>query len=134
MALTTRMIAAGLTLVAFSGAAPALPATDGGKTLSLICRVRESLPNGRHRELRRRLDLDLQAKSVAFRDDTGKGWRVRQGYHFVSANADRIVLEAGGGKESYVDRRSGQYYFHNSANGLTIRGPCAKAAAAGTAF
>ncbi len=100
--------------------------------LDLVCRLHETR-GAAHRELRRRLELDLQAKTVRVSDDTGRGWQFKRQYPFVSADADQIVLESGDGKASAVDRHTGLYSFHNQRDGVTMRGPCEKAAPAGPA-
>jgi len=100
--------------------------------LDLVCRLHESKGYA-HRELRRRLELDLQAKTVRVSDDVGRGWQVKRQYPFVSIDADRIVLEASDGKTSALDRRSGLYNFHNQRDGVSMRGPCEKAPPAGSA-
>lgn len=104
------------------------------ETLSLLCHVRETRADGAHRQLLRRIDLDMTQKSVRFSDNLGRGWVFKRQGAFVSADAKIIRLDAGGGKDSYIDRISGQYYFHNARNGLTIRGPCEKASAARPKF
>ena len=109
----------GLTLAAQSAAA---------ETLSLVCRVHWTKVGGAHREGRRRLDLDLSRKTVRVSDNVGKGWQFKREYGYLSADADLIRLESGDGKEASVDRRTGLYSFHNSRDGVTIRGPCEKAA------
>jgi hypothetical protein len=93
--------------------------------LDLLCHVHETR-GAAHRELRRRLDIDLTARTVRYYDDVGHGWEFKREGPFVSADAARIVLDAGAGKEAYVDRRTGQYAFHNQRDGLTVRGPCEK--------
>ncbi len=104
-----------------------------GETLNLVCRVHETR-GGAHRDIRRRLDIDLSAKTVRFYDDLGQGWRFKREYPFISADASRIRLESGDGRDSYVDRRTGEYYFHNQKDGLTIRGPCGRTSAQPSAF
>jgi hypothetical protein len=104
------------------------------ETLNLLCRVHETRADGAHRDVRRRLEIDLQTKVVRFYDDVGHGWRFKNQYPYLSADADRIRLESGGGKESYVDRRTGTYVFRNQKTGLTIRGPCERVAAGGPRF
>jgi hypothetical protein len=94
--------------------------------LDLLCHVRETKPGGAHRELKRRLDIDLTAKTVRYYDDVGRGWTFKREGPIVSADAQRIRLDDGAGKEAYVDRQTGQYAFHNQRDGLTIRGPCEK--------
>ena len=96
------------------------------ETLNLMCHVRWSKAGGAHREGRRRLDIDLGAKTVRVSDDIGRGMTLKGDHPIVSADKDRVRLDAGGGKESYVDRLSGQYFFHNDKDGVTIRGPCEK--------
>ena len=96
------------------------------ETLNLMCRVHWSKAGGAHREGRRRLDIDLAAKTVRVSDDVGRGMTVKGEHPIVSADKDRIRLQTGGGKESYVDRLTGQYVFHNDKDGVTIRGPCEK--------
>ena len=105
-----------------------------GETLNLVCRVHETRAGGAHRDIRRRLDIDLSAKTVRFYDDLGQGWRFKREYPFLSADAARIRLESAEGKDSYVDRQTGHYYFHNQKDGLTIRGPCQKTSAQPSAF
>ena len=94
------------------------------ETLNLVCRVHETRGDGAHRNIQRRLDFDLAAKTVSIFDNTGQGWRPKRQFAFLSADAGRIRLEDGGGKQSYVDRRSGVYFFHNQKGDLTIKGPC----------
>ena len=97
------------------------------ETLSLLCRVHWTKAGGAHREGRRRLDIDLGARTVRVSDDIGRGMTVKGQHPIVSADNTRILLEKGDGKESWVDRLSGQYLFHNDKDGVTIRGPCEKA-------
>ena len=123
-----------LSFLAVLAAAPVAPAATAPETLDLVCKVHETRAGGAHRDIRRRLELDLQARTVRFSDDTGQGWRFKRQYTFLSADADRIRLESSEGKESYVDRRTGLYYFHNTKGDLTIRGPCRKTAAEAARF
>ncbi len=95
------------------------------ETLHLACRVHETR-GGAHRDIRRRLDIDFSTRTVRYSDDAGRGWVFKREGPYISADADRIRLDAGDGKESYVDRRTGEYVFHNQRDGLTIRGPCQK--------
>jgi len=104
---------------------PSLVAAEPAR-LDLVCRLRETRGSA-HRELRRRLEIDLQARTVRVSDDVGRGWQFKRQYPFVSADADRIVLESGDGKSSAVDRHSGLYSFHNKRDGVTMGGPCEKA-------
>jgi hypothetical protein len=97
------------------------------EVLSLVCRAQVTAPNG-HRVIGRRLDIDLGRKTVRISDNLGRGWVFKNEYPFVSADRQRIELEAGGGKQSYVDRVSGTYFFRNQADGVTMRGPCQRAA------
>ena len=97
------------------------------EVLSLVCRLQVTAPNGR-RHLLRRLDIDLGRKTVRISDNLGRGWMVKNQYPFLSADRTRVVLEAGGGKESSVDRVSGLYVFRNQADGVSMRGPCDRAA------
>jgi hypothetical protein len=96
------------------------------ETLNLLCHVHWSKAGGAHREGRRRLDIDLGARTFRVSDDVGRGMTFKGERPIVSADKDRIRLETGGGKESYVDRLSGQYVFHNDTDGVTIRGQCDK--------
>lgn len=99
------------------------------ETLNLMCRVHWSKAGGAHREGRRRLDIDLGAKAVRVSDDLGRGMTLKGEQPIASVDKNRIRIETGGGKDSYVDRVSGAYYFHNDKNGVTIRGPCEKVGA-----
>jgi hypothetical protein len=119
-----------LAVLALAAALAAPPLTTRAETLILVCHVLKTRGDGAHRQIRRRLELDLTARKVKFFDDAGQGWKFRREGPFVSADARRIVLDAGGGKDSYVDRVTGQYVFRNSASHLSISGPCRKAAAA----
>ena len=98
-------------------------------TLHLICRVQFSKAGGARRGGLRRLDIDLAAKTVRVSDDLGRGMTVLGEHFIVSADRDRIRLDDGDGKESFLDRLSGQYLFHNARDGVTIRGPCEKVGA-----
>jgi hypothetical protein len=115
-------LAAWLTMLATAGSALA-------DSLTLVCHVRETKAAGPSHEFKRKLEIDLTAKTVRYSDDIGRGWVFKREGPIVSATPDRIVLDAGAGKESSVDRRTGAYAFHNQQDGVTIRGPCEKAAA-----
>jgi hypothetical protein len=95
--------------------------------LTLICHVRESRGSSHH-EFKRKLDIDFAKRTVGFYDDIGHGWAFKREGPFVTADADHIRLDAGEGKESFVDRRTGEYEFHNRADGVTIKGHCDKTA------
>ena len=97
------------------------------ESLDLVCHVHWTKPGARRDGLRR-IDIDLSAKTARFSDNEGRGWQAKGEHPIVSADRSRIVLDAGGGKDSYVDRLTGDYYFHNAKDGVTIRGPCEKAA------
>ena len=112
------------------GATMAMARPAAAETVSLVCHVQESRPDGAHRIIMRRLDLDLSAKTVRISDDVGHGWVFKRQYTFLAANSDRVQLEAAGGKESWVDRKSGEYFFHNQSDGVTMRGRCRKATSA----
>jgi hypothetical protein len=101
--------------------------TASAEVLSLVCRVQES-KGAAHRVIGRRLDIDLGRKTVRISDNYGRGWVFKNEYPIVSANRDRIQLESGPAKESYVDRVSGQYFFRNDADRVAMRGPCNRAA------
>ena len=124
MRLTVVLSALAIGLGAASATSPA-----AGEALNLVCKVHETRAGGAHRDIRRRLDIDLSTKTVRFYDDVSQGWRFKREYTFLSADAARIRLESADGKDSYVDRRTGQYYFHNQKGDLTIRGPCRKTSA-----
>jgi hypothetical protein len=99
------------------------------ETLHLECRVRETRDMGGHRELLRRLEINLDVKTVKFYDNVGHGWEFKNEYSFPAFNHERITLEANPEKESWVDRATGEYFFHNRHDGVTMRGPCEKAQA-----
>ncbi len=105
----------------------AIASAASAETLSLVCRLEVTAPNG-HRTLGRRLDIDLARRTVRISDNLGHGWMFKNEYPYVSANRDRVILEQGGGKQSYVDRVVGMYFFRNQADGVTMRGPCQRAA------
>jgi hypothetical protein len=97
------------------------------ETLHLECRVRETKDTGARRELLRRLEIDLDRKTVKFYDNVGHGWEFKNEYVFPAANREHITLEASPEKESWVDRATGEYFFHNRRDGVTMRGPCERA-------
>jgi hypothetical protein len=107
--------------------------TASAETVSVICRVMES-KGTEHRELTRRIDIDLHAKMARFADNVGRGWKAKGEHPIVSVSRDRIVLDAGGGKDSYLDRVSGQYFLHNQNDGVVMRGSCHKAPPEGPRF
>ncbi len=112
-------------LIASAVALVAGPAASA--VLTLDCRVKSTKP-GYSRKGIRRLEIDLAAKTVKVSDNTGKGFEVRGTRPLVSADANRFVLEDGGGKSSSVDRHTGAYVFRNATEKLVIQGRCAKAA------
>jgi hypothetical protein len=114
-----RALVLGAATLATAGAASA-------ETVSVVCRVMES-KGPAHRELTRRIDVDLQTKMARFADNAGRGWQSKGEHPIVSASRDRIVLDAGGGKDSYIDRVSGQYFLHNQTDHVVMRGSCQKA-------
>jgi hypothetical protein len=108
-------------------AALAAAETASAEVLSLVCRVTETKGSA-HRVIGRRLDIDLGRKTVRISDNYGRGWEFKNAYPIVSADRQRIQLETGPVKESYVDRVSGQYFFRNQADRVTMRGPCNRGA------
>ncbi len=119
-------------LAAMSGLVIAAPSF--AETLSLECHVHWTKPGGAHRDTKRRLDINLGAKTVRTSDDLGKGYEFKGEHPIVSADAQRIVLEASAGKDATLDRRTGEYSFRNVGNGVTIRGRCVKMNARPSAF
>jgi hypothetical protein len=111
----------------FGAVTLATAGTASAEVLGLVCRLEVTAPSG-HRHMLRRLDIDLGPKTVRISDNLGHGWVFKNQYQFLSADRQRIRLESGGGKESFVDRGTGMYFFHNQADGVTMRGPCQKAA------
>ena len=111
-------------LLAIAGAAGPV----WSEAVTLDCRVQSTKPGYSRRGIRR-LVIDQAAKTVQVSDNTGKGFQLRGSRPLVGVTADRYVLENGGGKTAFVDRRSGQYMFKNDAEKLTIQGRCAKASA-----
>lgn len=96
------------------------------ETLNLECRVKERIAGRPPREFLRRLDIDLATKKVRFYDNRGHGWELRNQYEFLSADAARIKLEDRDGKQSYVDRLTGEYAFRNLRERIEARGACRK--------
>jgi hypothetical protein len=102
--------------------------------LNLECRVHWTKPGGQHRDARRRLDIDLAARTVRTFDDLGRGWQFKSQHPFPGADKDHFILEARDGKDSTLDRRTGAYVFKNARDGVTIRGTCVKTVARPPAF
>ena len=124
------------TLAAALAALLATSLTAGGalaESLSLVCHVNE-VRGGAHHDFKRRLDMDLTAKTVRISDDIGHGWVFKREGPLVSADANLIRIESGGGKDSSVDRHTGAYAFHNQKDGATVRGPCEKTEAEKSRF
>jgi hypothetical protein len=119
-------------LATMAGLILAFPSS--AETLSLECHVHWTKPGGAHRDTKRRLDIDLGAKTVRTSDDLGKGYEFKGEHPIVSAEGQRIVLEASAGKDATLDRRTGEYSFRNAGNGVTIRGRCVKMNARPSAF
>ncbi len=115
---------AALALAAACAASPAL-----AETLNLMCKVEWTRPGGHHRPARRRLEVNLDARTVKTWDDVGQGFILKSEHPIVRAEPGRIILEASDGKDASVDRRSGEYVFRNEKEGLRIAGPCSKVAA-----
>lgn len=116
-------------------AASSLGLAAGGaraEMLNLVCRVHETRGSA-HRDLERRVDIDLAMKTVRYEDNVGKGWMFKREGALLGVNDERIALDNSDGKTAFVDRRTGAYFFHNSMNGITLKGPCQKAAAEGPA-
>jgi len=111
-----------------------IAAASSAETMSVECHVHWTKPGGAHRDTKRRLDIDLGAKTVRTSDDLGKGYEFKGEHPIVSADGQRIVLEASAGKDATLDRRTGEYSFRNAGNGVTIRGRCVKMNARPSAF
>ncbi|MDE2356298.1 MAG: hypothetical protein KGL69_06045 [Alphaproteobacteria bacterium] len=95
--------------------------------LTLVCHVHASRPDQGHSDWTRRLVIDSPTRTVKIFDDFGSGFTLRATYPLVGMNLRRITLEAGDGKESFVDRRTGQYRLINRAAHFELAGPCEKA-------
>ncbi len=115
-----------LTATLLIAAAPA-HALARAQSLDLVCQVHE-IRGGAHRDIKRRLDIDLETKIVRISDDVGRGWLFKNEYPVVSIDRRRILLEASNGKDSFVDRADGVYSFRNQRDGVTMRGTCERAA------
>ena len=87
------------------------------------CQVRRTQPNPSPPGLRRLL-IDTNAKTVRVWDNTGRGWKLQGVHPIVGVQGDRIMLDAGGGKTSSIDRRTGVYAFHKDADKVTLQGRC----------
>jgi len=111
-----------ISMAALLAAGPSL-----GADLNLECRVHWTKPGGQHRDAKRRLEINLGAKTVRTYDDLGHGYQFKSDHAIVGAAPGRIVLEADGGKTAYLDRLTGQYYFKNDRDGVVIRGSCVTA-------
>jgi hypothetical protein len=109
--------------LALGAATLATGTAASAETLGVVCKVMEN-KGAAHRELARRIDVDLATKTAHFADNAGHGWQSKGEHPIVSASRERIVLDAGGGKDSYLDRISGQYYLHNRNDGVVMRGTC----------
>ena len=114
---------AALAMAAVCATSPVL-----AETLNLMCKVEWTRPGGHHRPARRRLEINLDARTVKTWDDVGQGFTLKSEHPIVRADHDRIVLEESGGKDAFIDRRSGEYRFKNEKEGLKIEGPCGKIA------
>jgi hypothetical protein len=94
-------------------------------SLSLVCHVKE-VRGAAHHDFKRRLDMDLTAKTVRISDDIGHGWEFKRAGPLVSVDPDLIRIESGGGKDSSIDRHTASYVFHNQKDRVTISGHCDK--------
>ena len=114
--------AAGLTL-AVAGAAQAQA------QMTLECQVRASRPDHGVTRWKRRIIINPSTRTVRILDDfgAGSGYTPRSTFAFMSMTPQRIMLEQGGGKVSYIDRTTGEYVLRNERARFTLRGRCSGA-------
>jgi hypothetical protein len=114
-----RFVTAGLATLALAGAGVAR-AGD----LVIDCRVHANQPDHGRTDWRRRLIVNHETRTVRVLDDFGQGLQPRTSYPLVGVNAQRITLEAGGGKTAYIDRRNHTYHLRDEPMKFTLEGPC----------
>jgi hypothetical protein len=104
------------------------------ETLNLECKVTWTKPTGQSRQAKRKLEIDTGAKQVKTYDDLGKGYKLASTHAIGQVSPDKIDLDDSPSKTSYVNRKTGQYYFKNAKNGYVIKGPCRKSDAVSADF
>jgi hypothetical protein len=109
------------------GLALALAAADAARAQSqmvLNCRVQSNRPDRGRTRWTRRIIITPSTRTVRILDDFGAGFTPRNTFAFVSMDPQRITLEQGGGKVSFIDRRTGEYVLRNPRARFTVRGRC----------
>jgi hypothetical protein len=92
------------------------------------CHVQANQPDHGLTSWRRRIIIDPPTRTTRIQDDFGHGFVERSVYPFVSMNLRRVVLEEHGGKQSYIDRVSGEYVLRNAPRRFMLRGHCSASA------
>ena len=115
---------------AATGLALALAAAGAAQAqaqMTLDCQVQASRPDHGVQRWKRRIIISPSTRTVRILDDFGAGYTPRNTFAFMSMTPQRIVLEQGGGKVSYVDRLTGEYVLRNPRARFTLRGRCSGA-------
>ena len=92
--------------------------------LRFECQVQASRPDAGVSQWRRRIVLTSADHMARYFDDIGQGMKPKSQHRFVSVSRQRIVLDAGGGKTSFIDRRTGSYVLRNQPQRFELHGRC----------
>jgi hypothetical protein len=118
-----RAAAAACLVLALAGA----DAARAQAQMTLNCQVQANRPDHGRTRWTRRIIVSPSTRTVRILDDFGAGFTPRNTFAFVSMNPQRITLEEGGGKVSYIDRRTGEYVLRNQSARFMLRGRCSGA-------
>jgi hypothetical protein len=106
-------------------------ATAGGASaqqqMVLNCQVQSNRPDHGRTRWTRRIIVIPSSRTVTILDNFGSGFTPRNTFAFVSMTPERITLEEGAGKTSFIDRRTGEYVLRNPRARFTVRGRCSGA-------
>lgn len=95
--------------------------------MTLDCQVQASRPDHGLTRWKRRIIISPSTHAVRILDDFGAGYTPRSAFAFISMTPQRIALEQGGGKVSYIDRLTGEYVLRNPRARFALRGRCSGA-------
>ena len=98
--------------------------TAAAAELRFECQVQANRPDAGVSQWRRRIVLTSADHMARYFDDIGRGMQPKSQHRFVSVSRQRIVLDAGGGKTSFIDRRTGAYVLRNQPQSFELHGRC----------
>ena len=113
-----------LTAAAIAAGGLCASAATAAPELRFECQVQASRPDAGFTHWRRRIVLTAADHLARYFDDTGQGMKPKSQHRFVSVSRTRIVLDAGDGKTSFIDRLTGDYVLRNQRQRFELHGRC----------